>query len=144
MQSGQPERIEYEYKRHGTLCLIDNWHVVTGQMIAPTIGTTRTEDDFVPHVHNLIRTNPEAGWVLVMDNLNVHCSASLVDYTPGHCARKFHVEARVKGPLVKLYRLFQSDICTTVSVDLYRPSGEGTVPTTPLHLAGRLGKDTRS
>jgi hypothetical protein len=28
MQPGQPERIEYEYKRHGTLCLIGNWHVV--------------------------------------------------------------------------------------------------------------------
>jgi transposase len=83
MQPGQPERIEYEYKRHGTLCLIGNWHVVTGQMIAPTIGTTRTEDDFARHVHNLLKTDPEAGWVLVMDNLNVHCSASLVDYIAG-------------------------------------------------------------
>jgi len=83
MQPGQPERIEYEYKRHGTLCLIGNWHVVTGQMIAPTIGTTRTEDDFVRHVHNLVQTDPDAGWVLVMDNLNVHCSASLVDYIAG-------------------------------------------------------------
>ncbi len=33
MQPGQPKRIEYEYKRHGTLCLIGNWHVVQGQMI---------------------------------------------------------------------------------------------------------------
>jgi len=47
MLAGQPERIKYEYKRHGTLCLIGNWHVVTGQMISPTIGTTRTENDFV-------------------------------------------------------------------------------------------------
>jgi transposase len=83
MQPGQPERIEYKYKRHGTLCLIGNWHVVTGQMIAPTIGTTRTENDFARHVHNLLKTDPEAGWVLVMDNLNVHCSASLVDYIAG-------------------------------------------------------------
>ncbi len=83
MQAGQPERIEYEYKRHGTLCLIGNWHVVAGQMISPTIGTTRTENDFVRHVHNLVQTDPEAGWVLVMDNLNVHCSASLVDYIAG-------------------------------------------------------------
>lgn len=50
MRPGQPERIEYEYKRHGTLCLIGNWNVVTGQMIAPTIGTTRTEEDFVWHI----------------------------------------------------------------------------------------------
>jgi transposase len=80
MQPGQPERIEYEYKRHGTLCLIGNWHVVTGQLLATTIGTTRTEEDFVRHVHNLLRTDIEAGWVLVMDNLNIHCSESLVRY----------------------------------------------------------------
>ena len=36
MQSGQVERIEFEYQRHGTLCLIGNWHVVQGQMIALT------------------------------------------------------------------------------------------------------------
>jgi hypothetical protein len=83
MQAGQPERIEYEYTRHGTLCLIGNWHVVTGQMISPTIGTTRTENDFVRHIHNLVQTDSEASWVLVMDNLNVHCSASLVDYIAG-------------------------------------------------------------
>ena len=44
MKPGQPKRIEYEYKRHGTLCLIGNWHVVRGQMISPTIKQTRTEE----------------------------------------------------------------------------------------------------
>ena len=80
MQPGKPERIEYEYKRHGTLCLIGNWHVVTGQLIETSIGTTRTEEDFVRHIDNLLRTDADAGWVLVMDNLNVHCSESLVIY----------------------------------------------------------------
>jgi len=80
MQPGQPERIEYEYKRHGTLCLIGNWDVVLGQMIAPTIRETRTEEDFAWHIHNLIQTDPEAGWVIVADNLNVHCSEMLVRY----------------------------------------------------------------
>ena len=80
MQPGQPERIEYEYKRHGTLCLIGNWEIVTGQVIVPTIGTTRTEEDFVRHISNTISTDPQAGWVFVMDNLNVHCSESLVRY----------------------------------------------------------------
>ena len=78
MQPGQPARIEYEYKRHGTLCLIGNWDVVRGQMLAPTIGTTRTEEDLVEHFDRLIRTDPIAGWVMVVDNLNVHCSESLV------------------------------------------------------------------
>ena len=80
MQPGQPERIEYEYKRHGTVCLIGNWDVVLGQMIAPTIRETRTEEDFAWHIHHTIQTDVEAGWVFVVDNLNIHCSETLVRY----------------------------------------------------------------
>jgi hypothetical protein len=80
MQSGQPERIEYEYKRHGTLCLIGNWDVVLGQMIAPTIRVTRTEEDFVWHIHHTVQTDADAGWVFVVDNLNIHLSEMLVRY----------------------------------------------------------------
>jgi hypothetical protein len=80
MQPGQPARIEYEYKRHGTLCLIGNWDVVLGQMIAPTIRVTRTEEDFAWHIHNVVATDAQAGWVFVVDNLNVHCSEMLVRY----------------------------------------------------------------
>jgi hypothetical protein len=80
MQPGQPARIEYEYKRHGTLCLIGNWHVVLGQMIAPTIRVTRTEEDFAWHIHHVVATDAQAGWVFVVDNLNIHCSEMLVRY----------------------------------------------------------------
>ena len=80
MQPGQPTRIEYEYQRHGTLCLIGNWDVVLGQMIAPTIRETRTEEDFAWHVQHTIETDEEAGWVFVVDNLNIHCSETLVRY----------------------------------------------------------------
>jgi hypothetical protein len=31
--------------------LIGNWDVVLGQMIAPTIRQTRTEEDFAWHIH---------------------------------------------------------------------------------------------
>lgn len=80
MRPGQSERIEYEYKRHGTLCLIGNWDIALGQMIAPTIRETRTEEDFAWHIHHTIETDTEAGWVFVVDNLNVHCSETLVRY----------------------------------------------------------------
>jgi transposase len=78
MRPGQPERIEFEYKRHGTLCLIGNWDVVLGRMIAPTIGRTRTEFDFAWHIHDTIAIDPDAKWKFILDNLNTHCSASLV------------------------------------------------------------------
>jgi transposase len=80
MKPGQPARIEFEYTRNGTLCLIGNWHVVLGQMIAPTIRATRTEEDFCWHIHQTVATEPDAGWVFIVDNLNTHCSESLVRY----------------------------------------------------------------
>jgi transposase len=78
MRPGQPERIEFEYKRNGTLCLIGNWDVVLGRMIAPTIGHTRTEFDFAWHIHDTIAIDSDAKWKFILDNLNTHCSASLV------------------------------------------------------------------
>jgi len=80
MSPGQPERIEFEYRRHGTVCLIGNWDVVAGQMIAPTIGPTRTDCDFCWHIHDTVETHPDAGWVFVVDRLNIHCSEALVRY----------------------------------------------------------------
>jgi hypothetical protein len=43
---GLVERREFEYIRHGTSCLIANFDVATGRVVAPTIGPTRTEEDF--------------------------------------------------------------------------------------------------
>jgi hypothetical protein len=80
MQPGQPERIEFEYKRHGTQCLIGNWHVVEGQMITPTIRATRTNEDFVWHIFHTVQSDPDAGWVFVMDRLNIHSSEEVVRY----------------------------------------------------------------
>lgn len=80
MQPGQPVRIEYEYERHGTLCLIGNWEVALGQMITPTIRETRTDEDFAWHIHHTVEADPAAGWIFIVDNLNTHCSEALVRY----------------------------------------------------------------
>ena len=45
MQIGRVERQEFEYIRHGTQSLIANWEIAKGQVIAPSIGPTRTEFD---------------------------------------------------------------------------------------------------
>jgi hypothetical protein len=81
MTPGQAERREAEYIRHGTLCFIVSRDVATGQVVAPSCGPTRTEADFVDHIRGVVATNPEARqWHFVADNLNTHCSASLVRY----------------------------------------------------------------
>ena len=82
MTYGRPERIEFEYTRHGTLTLIGNFQVTTGELIAPTIGPTRTEADFVDHIEQTVATDPEAGWIFVVDNLNIHGSETLVRWWP--------------------------------------------------------------
>jgi len=85
MKPGQVERREFEYKRHGTVTLIGNSHVVTGELIAPTLGPTRTEEDFVRHIDRTVEHDPEARYVFVLDNLNIHCSAGLVELVARLC-----------------------------------------------------------
>ena len=86
MKPGQVERREFEYTRHGTQCLIGNFEVTTGQVIAPTVQPTRTEEDFAAHIARTVATDSEAGWIFVADNLTTHCSESLVRYVAEACA----------------------------------------------------------
>jgi len=85
MKPGQTECREFEYKRHGTTTLIGNFHVVTGQLLAPSLGPTRTEADFVQHVAQTVATDPGASWVFVVDNLNIHASEGLVQWVATTC-----------------------------------------------------------
>lgn len=81
--AGQASRIvrqEYEYIRHGTQCLIANFEVATGKQIAPSIGATRTEEDFVAHIVQTVKTAPNDEWVFLTDQLNIHQSAKLVEW----------------------------------------------------------------
>ncbi len=76
---GKVERREFEYLRHGTCTAILSRDVVTGQVIAPTVGPTRTEADFLAHVQGVVATEPQARqWHVVVDNLNRHQSEALV------------------------------------------------------------------
>jgi hypothetical protein len=78
MEPGKPERIEYNYDRHGTLCLFGNLNVATGKIVAPKLQATRTSEDFADNIDAIIATDPKAEWVFVCDNLNTHLSATLV------------------------------------------------------------------
>ena len=81
---GQVRRIEHSYERHGTLCLIANFEVATGRILAPSVGPTRTEADFLAHLQQTVATDPSGQWLFVVDNLNTHQSASLVEWVTQH------------------------------------------------------------
>src|SRR5262249_16915385 len=85
MKPGQVERREFEYQRHGTMTWIGNFHVVTGELIAPTLGPTRTEEAFVAHLDRTIDLDPEARYVFVLDRLNIHGSGGVVGLVAGRC-----------------------------------------------------------
>jgi transposase len=85
MIAGKCELIESDYTRHGTLCLIANMVVTTGELLRPTIGPTRTEADFASHIEQTVATDPKGSWVFVIDNLNIHCSESLVKLVAEAC-----------------------------------------------------------
>jgi hypothetical protein len=59
MKPGHPGRIEFEYGRYGTVCLIGNWDVVEGQIIAPTIRATRTIPDFLWHIFHTVQNRSD-------------------------------------------------------------------------------------
>lgn len=78
MQPGLIERREFEYVRHGTTCLIANFDVVTGEIVAPTLGPTRDEQDFGLHIRRTTAADPSGRWLFVLDNLTTHVSETLV------------------------------------------------------------------
>ncbi len=78
---GKVARREFEYIRHGTCSCILSREVVSGQLVAPSCGPTRTEGDFLAHIQGVVATDPTAArWRFVVDNLDIHRSASLVRY----------------------------------------------------------------
>ncbi len=79
MLPGHVLRREFEYIRHGTLSWFINFDVATGQVIVPSWGTTRNEEDALAHLQRLIASDPFAKrWHIILDNLNIHQSAALV------------------------------------------------------------------
>ena len=94
MRPGKVECQEHEYIRHATRCLIANFEVATGKIIAPSIGPTRTNEDFDAHIEKTIATDPEAGWIFVVDQLNIHQSEALVKLVARECAIELELDRK--------------------------------------------------
>tara|TARA_B100000686_G_C16672661_1_gene907370 strand:- start:63 stop:620 length:558 start_codon:yes stop_codon:yes gene_type:complete len=95
LKKGQCARHDSSYERHGTQCLIANFEVATGKIISPTIGDSRTEEDFISHIKNTVKTDPKAEWIIILDQLNTHKSESLVRYVAQAC--NIEVDLGIKG-----------------------------------------------
>ncbi len=92
-----------EYERHGTQGLIANFEVATGKVICPTVGDTRTEEDFVAHIRGTVATYPSEEWIFICDQLNTHKSQGLVRLVAELCGLK--EELGKKGSSGILYNM---------------------------------------
>jgi hypothetical protein len=102
LRPGTVERQEFEYIRHGTRSFILNRDVVTGEIIAPSDGPTRTEQDFLTHIVRTIATDPGATrWHFVVDNLDIHRSESLVRYTAAASGLEIELGTKSKSGILK-------------------------------------------
>jgi hypothetical protein len=101
VRPGLVERVEFEYIRHGTLCLMANFDVATGQVISPSIGPTRTEVDFVKHIDDTVATDPDATWIFVVDQLNTHTSEGLVRLVARRCALEDALGVKERAGILK-------------------------------------------
>ncbi len=101
MRPGQIERREFEYERHGTLALIANFEVATGEIVAPSLGPTRNEADFAAHVEQTVTTDPEASWIFLVDQLNTHKSETLVRLVADLCGSSEELGVKGKEGILK-------------------------------------------
>jgi transposase len=101
MRPGLIERQEHEYERHGTRCLFANLEVATGRIIASSIGPTRTNEDFASHIGQTIATDPEAEWIFVVDQLNIHQSEVLVKLVARACSIELELDRKGNLKLMK-------------------------------------------
>jgi hypothetical protein len=85
MRPGLVERPEYAYLRHGTQCLSANFDVATGEVVTPTIGPSRTEEDCAAPMAHTIAPDPEAPWLFIVEQRNMHKSEALVRFVARAC-----------------------------------------------------------
>ena len=101
MIPGKPALVEHEYIRHGTQALIANLDIATGQCLAPSIGNTRTEADFVTHIRQTVALDPEAQWIFIVDQLNTHKSESLVRFVTQSCGPQEELGVKAKQGILQ-------------------------------------------
>ncbi|WP_299455244.1 transposase, partial [uncultured Microscilla sp.] len=78
-QGGQ--RIEAEYIRHGTTCLLAALEVGKGEVVHHMLSDTRKEEDYLAFIQGLVsKYAGEEQLIILADNLNTHMSASLVEW----------------------------------------------------------------
>jgi transposase len=100
-KQGATKRVESEYTRNGTTCLIAGRDICTGEIISYHLGQTRTEIDYLNHVKSIVAKDPSKPHVIVADQLNTHKSESLVRWIASKCGIKTKLGIKGKSGILK-------------------------------------------
>lgn len=76
---GAPNKLEFEYQRHGTRCLFACFNVRTGQLLG-RCSTARARDDFFSFMDLVASTYRQPRVHVILDNLNTHRDTSVGDF----------------------------------------------------------------
>ena len=101
IKPGQVALRDSEYIRHGTRCLTAVFDVVSGKLVYHKIEETRKEEDFVAFIKEFVSTDPDPEHVIVLDQLNTHKSAQLVEFVAQYCDIKYDLGKKGKHGILK-------------------------------------------
>ncbi|MBL4561376.1 MAG: transposase [Labilibaculum sp.] len=101
MKSGRVKRVESEYKRNGTTCLIASNKISTDQLNAFTLGQTRKEEDYLRHIQDIVASEPEKEHIIICDQLNTHKSESLVRWVAEKIKHTYDLGSKGKTGILK-------------------------------------------
>lgn len=73
---GQPQRIEADYRRHGTLAVLAGLEVRSGQVVLK-VRRRRRHQEFLELLQALRRRWPRGKLIIVLDNLSIHTTPEL-------------------------------------------------------------------
>jgi transposase len=76
MGPGHPERLEDQYRRHGTLAVLAGWDVRTGRVVA-VVRRHRRGQEFLQLLSRLRRVWPRGRLVIILDNLSIHTTPAV-------------------------------------------------------------------
>ena len=104
--------------------------MATGKILSPLLRETRTEEDFLENLDNLLAHDRQGTWRIVVDNLNTHYSESCVRYIAaiqnddGDLGRK---GARGILKSTKTRKAFLSDPTTAFASSICRDTRHGSI-----------------
>lgn len=101
MKQGKAKRVESEYKRNGTTCLIASKEISTGRLNAFTLGQTRKEGDYLGHIQDIVASGPGKKHIIICDQLNTHKSESLVRWVAEKIKYPYDLGSKGKAGILK-------------------------------------------